>query len=233
MSTDDEIRMLKDGWRLLGNDVQAELIARGWAVTDLDVADDEPLEFFWPPTAPVGYGGLPEWNNEAMAKRPQMYGPRPCPWLSPTRIARHGEGWKVVFGTAIAQEPDESIELDDEELHRQLERIEWWPMTIDEARQLQMERLMHTTRAAAHDDHSLGYMIRTEPYEGWMREIYERIASGQSITMGQVMAGDRKALRWKGDLRARASLIEAEAWASAVRSARAGGVGWDVSGPTG
>lgn len=70
------------------------------------------------------------------------------------------------FGTATGQEPDGSIELDDEELYRQLERIEWWPMAVEEAKQVQMERLMHTTLAAARDASVRGYMIHTEPYEG-------------------------------------------------------------------
>lgn len=52
-SGDDEIHILNEGWRLLGSDVQAELVARGWAVANLDIGDDEPLEFFWPPTAPI------------------------------------------------------------------------------------------------------------------------------------------------------------------------------------
>ncbi|GAA4513138.1 hypothetical protein GCM10023159_19620 [Brevibacterium yomogidense] len=37
----EEIWKLKEGWRLVGNDVLAILVARGWAVTDLDVADDD------------------------------------------------------------------------------------------------------------------------------------------------------------------------------------------------
>lgn len=65
----DEIRMVKAGWRLLGYDVQIQLLERGWAVTDLDVADDVPLEYFWPPTAPVGYGEMTEPSHGAISGR--------------------------------------------------------------------------------------------------------------------------------------------------------------------
>lgn len=45
MDADDEIRIVRDGWRLPGDDVKTLLLSRGWAVADLDVGDDEPLEF--------------------------------------------------------------------------------------------------------------------------------------------------------------------------------------------
>ncbi len=37
-----EIRFIKDSIRLLKDDVETTLLSRGWAVTDLDVADEEP-----------------------------------------------------------------------------------------------------------------------------------------------------------------------------------------------
>lgn len=76
---DDEIRILKESIRLLGDGVQTTLLNRGWAPKTLDVADDQPIEWFWPPTAPIGYGGLPELSDLAIQKRPQMYGRRHTP----------------------------------------------------------------------------------------------------------------------------------------------------------
>lgn len=226
-SADDEIHILKEGWRLLGHDVQAELLGRGWVVADLTVADDEPLEFFWPPTAPVGYGGLPEWSDPAMQKRRQMFGSRPTPWHKPTRITRDGTCWRVLYGEAVAQEPDPpTVHADDEALLNDLPRIEWWPMTVEEAKQIQNQRVLHTTWADAYNQHSLGYFIRSQPYEGRTNELRERMQSDKAVLMG-----DTNAWRWAGDLGARARIIDGEAWASAVRTARAGGDGWDTSGP--
>ncbi|MGJ9426404.1 hypothetical protein ACHABX_11255 [Nesterenkonia halotolerans] len=95
-SPDDEIRFIKDSHRLLGNHVGSELLSRGWEVTDLDVDDEEDLEWFWPPTAPLNYRGHPEWVPPSVRVRPQMAGrPRSTPWTVPTRItgtAAHG-GW--------------------------------------------------------------------------------------------------------------------------------------------
>src|SRR5688572_25655388 len=68
--------------RFLGDDIASTLSERGWAVADPDVV---PLEWFWPPTAPVGYGGPPEWASETMRKRPHLFGPRHTPWTAPTR----------------------------------------------------------------------------------------------------------------------------------------------------
>lgn len=222
----DEMRFFHEGWRLVGNDVQAGLLARGWSVTDLDVADDEPLEFFWPPTAPVGYGGLAEWTAPEVLKRPQMFGPRQTPWMAPTRITRCPEGWRVRYGEAISQEPDPStVHPTDKALLGDLPRIEWWPMSVEEAKELQEQRVLHTTWADAYDQHSLGYLIRTEPYEGRLLELRERVYTDTPV----IVTDD--AWKWAGDLKARTRIIDGEAWASAVRSARAGGHDWDTSGP--
>ncbi len=225
---DDEIRILKESIRLLGDDVQAPLLDRGWAPETLD----EPIEWFWPPTAPVGYGGLPEWSDLAMQKRPQMYGHRHTPWTKPTRITRTDRGWLLQYGEAMAQAPDEAVEYsDDAELLADLRRIEWWPMSIDEAEQLQAERLLHTTCADAHNLHSRAFFMLTEPYCTRRNEILEHLFSNTKVTVGDVMEGKNDAWKWTGDLQARLRLIDAEMYASAVRSARAGGEGWDTSGP--
>lgn len=224
-SADDEIRILKEGWRLLGRDAQAELLARGWAVVDLNVADDAPLEFFWPPTAPLGYGDRVEKRGPDIQMRPEIYPARSTPWIRPTRIFRTGSAWRINFGEAIAQAPDASVEhADDESLLDDLPRIEWWPLPVDEARSLQNERVLHTTYAEAYDQHSLGYFIRTEPYESRLQEVYDRIQSKKPILMG-----DPDAWRWTGDLHARVRIIDGEMWASAVRTARAGGEDWATS----
>ncbi|MFT4258134.1 hypothetical protein [Microbacterium sp.] len=215
-SADDEIHILKEGWRLLGHHVQAELLARGWQVTNLDVADDAPLEFFWPPTAPVGYGD----HTEAAPRRPpEMSSSRPNPWTRPTTITHVGSGWLVEYGAAIAQAPDAPIEhTDDDALLADLPRIEWWPMSVDEAGRLEHERVLRTTYADAYDQHSLGYGIMTEPYLSRLREVCDRIYSNPAV-----MTDDPQPWRWAGDLRARARIIDGEMWASAVRTARAGG----------
>lgn len=226
-SGDDEIRILNEGWRLLGSDVQAELVARGWAVADLDIGDDEPLEFFWPPTAPVGYGREPDELPLSSGRTPEPTTPRQTPWTLPTRISRIGSGWRVEYGEAIAQKPDDPVEhADDKGLLRDLPRIEWWPMSVEEARELEHQRVLHATYADAYDDHSLGYSIQTEPYAGRLNEIFERLRGKIQGTMA-----DPDAWRWSGDLRARMRIIDGQMWASAVRTARAGGEGWDTSGP--
>ncbi|WP_281873137.1 hypothetical protein [Brachybacterium paraconglomeratum] len=56
MTTDDEIRIIKDAARLLGDDVAGRLWTRGWAVAELEVDSDAPLQWYWPPTAPTLYG---------------------------------------------------------------------------------------------------------------------------------------------------------------------------------
>lgn len=230
---DDEIRILKESIRLLGNDVPTRLLEHGWAPETLDVADDQPIEWFWPPTAPVGYGGLPEWSDAAMQKRPNMYGHRHTPWIKPTRITQTDSGWLLEYGEALAQTPDESIAYtDDAELLADLNRIEWWPMSIDDAEQLQAKRLLHTTRADAHNLHRMAFMMITEPYCTRRNETLERLYSDTKVTVGDVMNGKNDAWKWTGDLRARLRLIDAEMYASAVRSARAGGKDWDTSGPT-
>lgn len=225
-AADDEIRILTESWRLLGDDVPTNLLDRGWRVADLEVGDEEPLEWFWPPTAPVGYGGLPEWSDELVQHRPHLYGRRPTPWTVPTRISRSERGWLVQYGTAKAQQPDAPIDHDsDAALLADLERVEWWPMPVEEARQISMERLWTTTQAAAHDQHVLGsWLASTEPYAGRINEL--RTKMGKAVLMDS--AGSWKSY---GDIGPRMSLVDAESWASAVRTARAGGEGWDLSGP--
>ncbi len=222
----DEIRRLIEAHRLLLNNVETTLLSRGWAAADLEVGDNESLEFFWPPTAPVGYGGLPEWIHPSAEKRPGMFRPRRTPWNEPTIIRRARDKWVLNYGTAIAQKPDASQEYDAAKLFADLERIEWWPMSIEEARELQAQRLFNTTYADAYDQFSLGPSMQTEPYTSRIVELHDRLWPKKHL-----LRGDPGARKWAGDLRARLRLVDAEAWTSAVRSARAGGEGWDTSGP--
>ncbi|WP_020172019.1 hypothetical protein [Gordonia polyisoprenivorans] len=229
-SADDEIRFIRDGYRLLKQNVAAEVWSRGWAVTDLDVGDNEPLEWFWPPTAPVGYGGLPDWGSEFMQLRPQMFGPRHTPWLSPTRITTTAAGWRVDYGEAIAQKPDASSEFSDAAtLLEELERIEWWPMTIAEVLRLRADRVLQSTVARAHGDHELG-VYPTEPYSGQRDAILDHIVAeaAPERRRGTQPPGFP---RQHGDLHAQLMLVDADAWVSAVRTARAGGAGWGPHGP--
>ncbi len=227
-SGDDEIRMIKEGWRLLGSDVQAELIARGWEVTDLHVSDDEPLEFFWPPRRHRSdTGGLPDRSGPSRMGPSGERRPRPTPWTQPTRITRTATGWRVEYGEAIAQAPDEPIEhTDDKALLGDLARIEWWPMTVAEAYDLEHQQVLHLTYAAAHNEHTQSFDIKTEPYLSRIQELYDRDCGKIIVTMA-----DPDGWKWSGDLKARMRIVDAQMWASAVRTARAGGDGWDTSGP--
>jgi hypothetical protein len=227
----EEFRFIEDALRLLGNDVQSDLASRGWAVADLGVPDGDPLEWFWPPTAPVGYGGLSDWSDEAMQHRPQMHGPRHTPWRVPTRITKAQGGWRVEYGEAIAQEPDAVAEYaDDASLLADLERIECWPMNLDEARLIRRERLFAVTTALAQDAHYQGFTV-TEPYSSRINAIRPHLMFERSRAVGLAATAPPSTPRPRGDLAAHMNLIDAEAWASAVRTARAGGEGWGVSGP--
>lgn len=222
-----DIRFLKDSIRLLGDNVESTLLTRGWAVADLNVDDEEPLEWFWPPTAPVGYGGLPEYVDDVMRRRPGMFISRKTPWVAPTRLTKVGDRWRLDYGQAIAQKPDKPRYYSAEtELIADLEQIEWWPMRVEEAREIRAYRLLETTTAAAHDQHHQA-TFPTAPYARWQDDLQAHLLYEQS--------GDRAEQpdtpRTDGNLEARLRLIDADIWASAVRTARAGGEGWGANGP--
>lgn len=229
-SADDiekEIRFLKDSTRLLQNNVESTLLSRGWAVADIDVDDEEPLEWFWPPTAPVGYGGLPEYVDDVMRRRPGMFISRKTPWVAPTRLTKVGDRWRLDYGEAIAQKPDKPLCYSAEtELIADLEQIEWWPMNLEEVREIRAYRLLTTTTAAAHDQHSLA-TLPAEPFASWQNDLQAHLLYEQS--------GDRaeqpQTPRPVGNLEARLRLIDADSWASAVRTARAGDEGRGADGP--
>ncbi|MFD4420261.1 hypothetical protein ACFWN7_02010 [Agromyces sp. NPDC058484] len=224
---DDHLRFLVNAIRWENADVTTQLWERGWSVADPNVPDGEPLEWFWPPTAPVGYGGLPDWSHDTMQSRPHLYGPRQTPWTSPTRITSTRTGWLLEYGRAIAQDPDEPREYSDSaELIAELERIQWWPMDVQEAKRIREQRIASTTAALARDDH-YRTALPTEPYASRLNAIRKHTLREQSHADDKAPSMPRQA----GDLTAQFLLVDADAWASAVRTARAGGAGWGPNGP--
>lgn len=221
----DEIRLLKESFRLLKDDVPTGLLARGWAVYDLHVDDDEPLEYFWPPTAPAGYGERPELSGRSVEAARELYRAGGTPWTVPTRISRTDAGWLVQYGEALAQRPDEPLEhTDDAALLSDLERIEWWPMSVDEALRIQQERLFAVTSVAAHDDHYQGFGL-TEPYESRIAALMEHQEYDAAQQHQWESAAKPSTPRPRGDIDARLKLLDAAAWASKARTSLAGGAG--------
>ena len=220
-SDSEEIRFVKDSTRLLRDTVESALWARGWVVADLKVADDQPLKWFWPPTAPVGYAGHPEWIDPGLRARPQMQTPRLTPWRVPTRIIGAGASWLLQYGEATARAPDKPISYtEDSALINDLERLEWWPMTVEEARQIQTERLFDVTTAWARDEHYVSCDV-TDPYGSRFDRLnpHRRYENNQNDDSVEPPSSPRP----RGNLESQWLLNEAEAWASAVRTQRAAG----------
>ncbi|WP_226532675.1 hypothetical protein [Microbacterium paraoxydans] len=226
-AADDEIQALLNGYRQLSSDVPSTLLSRGWTCVNVDAADDDALEWVWPPTAPIGYRGLREWVPPGARARPGMHVPRRTPWTAPTRFLQHpGAVWDLRYGEALAQQPDAPKRFTaDAELLDDLDRIESWPMSVEERRREERNRLWNTTVADAHNDHYLGMPI-TEPYGSWLDEIDARLEARD----GRVDDAHSSELEF-GDLHAQRRLVDAAAWASAHRTARLGGPGWSSDGP--
>ena len=227
-SADDEIQSMLNAWQELGNDVPSTLVARGWMCVNPEAGDGDTVEWVWPPTAPVGYAGQPEWKDPGVRVRPQMYSPRISPWTAPTRLLQHPDGeWQLEYGTALAQEPDQPHNYPDTaDLLADLERIECWPMSLEEWRTEAMGRLWSTTVAAAENSHCLAVPI-TEPYGSRWDAIHERRLIRDGARVDDAGSSDLIV----GNLSAQWRLVDAEAWASAVRTARVGGPGWGLNGP--
>ena len=232
VSPSDDFRFEMNTLRWIDADVTSQLSRRGWAVNDLSVGAAEPLESFWPPTAPAGYGGLPDWSDEPMQRRPQLFGPRLTPWIRPTRMSGTTTGiWIVEYGEATALQPTALQKYEqDAELVAGLERIECWPMTVEEAQQLRVARVFEVTTAMAHNAHYLGVLL-TEPYASRQNLIRVNQSYEHSQYRGTPGNELQPVARLSGDLASQSLLNDAEAWASAVRTARAGGDGWGVNGP--
>lgn len=233
MSIEDEIRMFKDAFRLLGTDVPTTLWSRGWVVADLGVDDAEPLEWFWPPTAPTGYGtqGGPASDSQHGEHRSAHRRAHESPWREPTRIVQDTTGWTVHYGAATAQDPDAAVHYADASaLLEELIRIEWWPMPLAEVEQVRQHRVLEITTATAHDEHYRA-VVTTEPYTSRLAAILQHRESEDERRRGGKEPAPSTARR-AGDLTAQAVLVEADAWASAVRTARAGGSEWGLGGPS-
>lgn len=222
---DGEARRLSETVRQMGQEVQVALLARGWAVTDARVEDDQPMEFFWPPTAPHGYGRRPPEPAVVTRDRARLGEPEPTPWLMPTRIAQVDGGWRVQYGEATAAGVAEpALHRDNASLLADIEGIECWPMSVEESLRIRMERVFQATYAAAHNEHYLGFTY-TEPYVTRHNLVMRQLRFEK--TQGGVPGADAvSSPPWpRGDLNAQLLLIDAEAWASAVRTARAEGEG--------
>lgn len=210
----------------LAGDVGTTLLQRGWVVANPHAAYHEPLEWFWPPTAPLGHAGLPEWQHAGARARPQLYGRRQTPWIVPTRILRVGDAWRVRYGTAIAQAPDADSDFsDDADMLSCLEAIECWPLTLEATARIRDERIVAMVTAFARDDHYLAMTV-TEPYGSRLDAIQEQRWAALGASSARPSSPRRP-----GSLDAQWILADADAWASAVRTARAGGDGWGVNGP--
>lgn len=227
-SADDEIQSMIHAWGQLGVDVPSTLVSRGWMCVNPEAGDGDAVEWVWPPTAPVGYVGRLEWKEPGVRVRPQMYAPRFSPWTAPTRLLQHPDGeWQLEYGAALAQEPEESRNyVDTVALLDDLERIECWPMGLEEWRAEAMGRLWRTTVAAAENSHCVAVPI-TEPYGSRWDAIHERRLIRDKARVDDAGASDLDV----GNLSAQWRLVDAEAWASAVRNARVGGPEWSPSGP--
>lgn len=186
--------------------VGVDLVARGWVVEDSGA--DERV-WFWPPTAPARYGGLGDPRVGSLGPRDIDWGEWTTPWKSPTRLKKTGDGLLLEYGEAIAQKPDEPREyFDRDELKNDLERIESWPLSIDEMEEIRMKRIYDVTRAAAHNDHDCTPYY-TEPYVSRIKELRKK--DSKMLPGGE--------WQWRGKW----SLLDAEAYASAMRNERVGG----------
>ena len=191
MTSDDEIQDLLNAYRQLGNSVSSTLLSRGWTCVNPGAADSDALDWVWPPTAPIGYRALRDWVSPAARARPGMCVPRRTPWTAPTRILQHPDTvWELRYGEALAQQPDTPKRVAaDAELLDDLDRIESWPMGVEERRREERNRLWETTAADAHNDHCLGMPI-TEPYGSRLDEIDARREARAGIRIDDPHSSD-------------------------------------------
>lgn len=209
MSIGSRPRIILDVARLLGDDISDELWRRGWGLAEQrpDVASR--LQWYWPPTDPGMEHG--------------------SPWTTPTHINQRPGGWQVEFGAAIAKTAAPPvIHRDSPSLLAELERIECWPMPVSEARRLRALRIVELTKIAARGDGPRPFRL-TEPY-------ISRLAGIKDIQRQDHRVNRRKGFdpdsmpRQQSRLAAQKTLVEADAWVSALRTTRAGGRGWGIDG---
>lgn len=169
-------------------------------------------------------------DGAARLPRTPLAGPRgrPCPTADVHRSAQHFLDRadqdhrcrcrcrclvESGLGEALGQKPGLSgWYLEEASLLADVERIDWWPVAVQEACRVQGERVMSVTTAWAWDNHYLSGIV-TEPYGSRMDKISAlRELPPEKLPLGR--------------LDAPYLLVDAEAWASAVRTARAGGAEW-------
>ncbi|WP_040168224.1 hypothetical protein [Microbacterium gorillae] len=190
--------------------VTATLIDRGWSALDPQLAAERPVTWVWPPTTVDGGipGGYTDFPGGRIFTRP------PRPWTLPTRVSTRDDGWLVEFGRTATLPPAPARTFaDPAALLTALEEIEWWPLSVAEAREIQYDRIIASVHAAAYDQFMEGGEI-TEPYASRLTELRRPDRHGSPASPPWVS-------RFEGNVNAVRTLIEAEAWASDVRTGRA------------
>ncbi|MBM7795294.1 hypothetical protein [Pseudoglutamicibacter cumminsii] len=228
----DDIELFMNAFSSVNQDIGGLLWKRGW-LADTNVADDEELSWFWPPTAPVGFGGLPEWSGR-LAKLPAgTLPPRRTPWTKPTTLRKVNGAWHLEFGQAPQLEARETTKYSNEyDLLQDLKAIECWPLTVEENRDIRMHWLYQAMKAESRHDH-YRTVRPTEPYATRIEELQEHVDwendALEAARTGRELPAPPQRARPHGDVKAKLLMAEAESWASAVRTARVGGPGWSIN----
>jgi len=194
-------------------------------------ADADPVwVLVWPPTAPAGLADATAPPDPVATPRPGLGRPRETPWTSPTTLTSVGDGWRLEHGATDARPADPPVEhADAASLTADLERIECWPMDVDEYHRHRLDRLFVAVSAQARDEHYQGH-VPTEPYASRIRELQRHLRADHLGAEAASTLPTPLAPRPRGDLLARLLLVDADAWASAQRTRQAGGAGWDLDG---
>ncbi|NYF12112.1 hypothetical protein HDC34_000406 [Pseudoclavibacter sp. JAI123] len=95
-------------------------------------------------------------------------------------------------------------------------------MSVEESLQIRMERVFQATYAAAHNEHYPGF-TSTEPYVTRYNVVLRQLRLGKAQGGAPGAVAGSSPSHPRGDLNAQLLLIDAEAWASAVRTARVAG----------
>lgn len=98
--------------------------------------------------------GIAGSDRRSRQRKPRNSYRAPDTVAVPTRLMRTGDTWRLDYGEAAALTRIAAREYaDDAQLIADLERIECWPMTVEESRRIRAARIVETTTAAAHDNH--------------------------------------------------------------------------------
>lgn len=211
MHAPDRPQIVLDAAGVLGDKVADTLWSRGWMLADASTDSRAPLQWLWPPTC-----GAEDEES---------------PWIAPTRITQRDGSWRVDFGATDAVRPARSetyIDADPDALQSQLDRIEIWPMPLAEAQRLRKTRIVEVTRLKTWKRLSRNFHW-TEPYLGRLAKLQERQRREHQRTRRRAFDPGDMPLR-QAYMAALETHIEASAWLSALRTARAGGKGWSIKG---